>query len=365
VAMIVSLDASPSVGTNLLNYLEDRLGLGSLRYAQDPQPTGHGWETYICRFRLQSAATLPAEFSAPLVVRIYSNCQAIPRIEHEFAAQQHMFRRGYPVAEPVLCESDCALFGAPFMIMKETPGRPLLEQLLDEPWHIWNAPFQMAAMQVELHRMPVDGFPRRDGPFLDRHLDDLSARIKTHDLDGLSTAFEWLAAHRPRPVEPPCIVHLDFHPINLMFANAQVNGVLDWGDSDVGDRHADVATSLVLMRSVPAEAPTFWQWLATLPGRGMLYRRYGRGYRRRLPLDRERLGYYIAWAALRRLCRYGSWLRAGSAVAGYKPSALRHLTLREVRVLACCVQEQAHVPVHLDFDPDPSLMGAMGTHLAC
>jgi hypothetical protein len=79
----------------------------------------------------------------------------------------------------------------------------------------------------------------------------------------------------------------------------------------------------------------------------MLYRRYLRAYRRLMPIDDERLGYFLAWAALRRLCRYGSWLRAGPWVTGSKPSSLRYLGADRVDLLRRCFEEQAHVPIML------------------
>ena len=40
--------------------------------------------------------------------------------------------------------------------------------------------------------------------------------------------------------------------------------VLDWSEADLGDPHADVATSLMLMRCCSAKEPNAWERL-TLP----------------------------------------------------------------------------------------------------
>jgi aminoglycoside phosphotransferase (APT) family kinase protein len=145
----------------------------------------------------------------------------------------------------------------------------------------------------------------------------------------------------------PSIVHLDFHPLNLMAQAGRCQGVLDWGDSDVGDRHADVAVTLVLIRSVVVAMASAWQRLAAWPGRGFLYRRYRRAYARLLPLDESRLSYYMAWAALRRLCRYGLWLRHGPQATGGKPASLRYLTSDRIDVLCRCFWRQTGVAVRL------------------
>jgi len=142
-------------------------------------------------------------------------------------------------------------------------------------------------------------------------------------------------------------VHLDFHPINLMFEHDQCRGVLDWCDADVGDRHADVAVTLTLIRTAPVAVASFRQRLATWPGRWLLYRRYLRAYRRLLPLDDGKLSYYMAWAALRRLCRYGTWLRAGPQITGSKPACLGLLRRDRIDVLRRCFWEQTGVQVRL------------------
>jgi hypothetical protein len=82
----------------------------------------------------------------------------------------------------------------------------------------------------------------------------------------------------------------------------------------------------------------------------MLYRRYRIACRRQMPLDEAKLGYYLAWAAFRRLCRFGVWFRAGPPVTGSKPSGLRHLQPRRVDVLRRCFLEQTGITVALPPD---------------
>jgi len=70
--------------------------------------------------------------------------------------------------------------------------------------------------------------------------------------------------------------------------------------------------------------------------RWVLIRSYLAVYHRRLGLDRRRLRYYLAWAALRRLGVYGMWLRAGPQSNGCKPSSIRHLRTGHVEALQEC-----------------------------
>ena len=345
--MVVGVASEPAVTGPLLDYLTARLGQPHLAYRDEPEPIPEGWETYIYRFQLENTAGMPSEFAGPLILRMYPNGRALPRLRQEDAALRFLNKCGYPVAEPLVCETDAAVLGGPFVIMKQVPGRTLLDHMLRRPWWIVPGPVRLAEAHVRLHQLPGEEFPCPAGPFLTRQLDGLRTDIAMFDLPGLLPGLAWLRRHRPAPVADVSIVHLDFHPINVMMHQGCCRAVLDWGDSDVGDRHADVAVTLVLMKSVAVEVASAWHRLAIGTGRPWLYRWYLKAYRRRLPLEEERLRYYMAWAALRRLCRYGVWLRAGPQATGCKPTSLRHLTADRIDVLQRIFVRETGVGVHL------------------
>ena len=87
--------------------------------------------------------------------------------------------------------------------------------------------------------------------------------------------------------------------------------MLDWSEADVGDPHADLAMTTLLLRYAPVEGLGPHERLMAPLTRWFLARRYRIVYRRCGPIDRDRLRYYLAWACLRRLATYGMWLRAG------------------------------------------------------
>src|SRR5579885_226072 len=134
--MIVSLYGPAALSDKLLAYLGDRLGRWDLRFAEEPEQVNDGWETFLYRFRLQPEAGIPEPFTRPLVLRLYSSIQGVPRLRHEFAAQQHMRGLGYPVANPLLLEERESPFGGPFMVMERAPGQTFLDYLLHRPWKI-------------------------------------------------------------------------------------------------------------------------------------------------------------------------------------------------------------------------------------
>lgn len=350
--MIANPTMAVAVSESLRDYLRFRLGVADLDFREAPTPITEGYSTYIYRFRLGANDELADGFQRPLILRAYSSISGLPQLQHEAAVQRHMHGRGYPVAEPLLVEESDSLLGGPFMIMEQLPGRTLLDELFRRFWRIAHAPIEMAEMQARLHRMSVDGFPGpglgqgESGDFLTRQLQDLRDGIEEHRLEGLQPGLEWLEEHRPPLPLQPSIVHLDFHPMNMLCRWRRCTGILDWCDSDIGDRHADVASSLVLIRSAPdAIAKTLYQRLWTLPGRWLFWKSYLQAYRKRLPLDEQTLAYYVAWAALRRLCRRGMCSRTSPRVNGCKPALHHYLSLERIECLLESVRRPSGIVV--------------------
>jgi aminoglycoside phosphotransferase (APT) family kinase protein len=338
---------TPGVDAPLLAYLQQSLRLRGLSFAEPPTLLPEGRETNIYRFRLRGNGPLPPAFTPPLILRAYSSRFGLPRVCHEFAVQQFLAAAGYPVPRPLLLERSAAVLGGPFLVMDLVPGQTMLAALLARFTDIWWAPAHMAAMHARLHGFPAADFPSPPGRFLERRLREMRRLLHEYELDGLTPGLDWLQGRRPEPPEVPSILHLDFHPMNLVFDRGCCRGVLDWCEADVGDRHADVASTLMLLDTAPLEGITAAQRLAALAGRSMLRRRYLRAYRRFFPIDRARLRYFKAWAALQRLCRWGTWLRAGPLITGSKPSVMRFVTPEQIALLERYFQHQAGVPVRL------------------
>ena len=315
-----------SVLAPLFDYLHARFPLGSFTFAQAPVAVTNGWETYIYRFRLASSASLPDALDRPLVLRIYSNCKALPRARREFDALTYLHHLSYPVPEPILFEKNPRWFGGPFLLMEQVPGLPLLDCLRHNPTLIIQVAERLAHAHRRLHILPRDGLFPKSGPFLERRLRELRRLIGDYRLRDLRPGLRWLEQNAPRETEAPCVLHLDFHPMNIIAGQEERDTVVDWSEVDVGDYHADVATTLVLLRHGPVEDLNWWESLIDPLTRFVLARRYLKTYSGTVSLDPERLNYYQAWAGLRRLAIYGMWLRAGPLSNGYKQTVVDHLT---------------------------------------
>jgi aminoglycoside phosphotransferase (APT) family kinase protein len=313
------------IHSQLLDYFRHHLHARDLAYAQGPVYIPNGWEAHVYQFRLSSRQPLPEDFTGPLVVRAYASWQGLERMRHEAQIQRHASRHGYPVARVLLVEEDDELFDGPFMVMKGIGGENLFDIMLHHWYTIWWAPARMAEVHYQLHQLKPPSSAIPSEPLWSRSLAALDSRIHDYGLEGLRPGLDWLDGHPPPQPDADCLLHLDFHPINLMFEGRRCTGVLDWGDWDVGDRHADLGTTLMLIKSSPVELPRPRHKIAAAIGKHWLASGYLQTYRKHFPIDENKLTCYTAWATLRRLCTWGGWLRVGPQITGGKPSSVSHI----------------------------------------
>jgi aminoglycoside phosphotransferase (APT) family kinase protein len=336
-----------AVAGALLAYLKKRFASDDIHYLAYPAYNPNGWETHTFTFQLAPARSeLFPGYDRPLVLRVYSSPQGVPRAAHEFAVQRYLHGHDYPVPQPFLLEETCEVFGGPFLLMEKISGQTFYDNLLYFTWMMWPRCAAMARLHARLHQLPTEGFPSPPGPFLTRRLDEMSGLIRDYDLRGLRSGWDWLTANQP-PSATPRILHLDYHPFNLLCGWYPAMHVLDWSEAELGDPHADVATSLMLMRCCSAKEPNAWERLTLPLARWLVSRWYLRVYRWQIPLDRGTLAYYQAMAALKRLCGYGRWLRAGPLSTGCKPTSIRYLNRRHLKGLQDYFQKYSGVQITL------------------
>jgi aminoglycoside phosphotransferase (APT) family kinase protein len=335
------------VTLRLRSYLAERLEIPDLDFAEPPLEYPDGWEAYLYRFRLRPSATLPAEFAQQLVLRIYTNAEALPQARREFAVLQHVHQLQFPVPGAVLLEEDLSSFGGPFLLITHVPGKNLLRAMLHYPWLLFGAAEWMAATQLRLHQLRAEGLSTDDCSVLTRCLKLMAALIEEYHLDGLRPGLQWLREHQPAPEERQAIVHLDFHPMNLLYQRGRPLAVLDWSYAGVGDIHADLGTTMMLFQCIQLPHLPWYERLAAWIGRWSLLYWYLHNYRRQVPLDAARLDYYRAWAALCKLCRCGQWQYGSCEVSGYKPASERYLRPAQIRALQQYFRKRTGVAVHL------------------
>ncbi len=130
----------------------------------------------------------------------------------------------------------------PALVLAWSPGRPLGDVLHERPLDLRRARALGVAfgrVQVAIHALPApDALRAHPEPWEAWAGPDPALRA-------------CLAA---LPARPPALVHLDYHPLNVLVEGGQVTAVLDWANARTGDPRADVARTLSILRLAPLPA---------------------------------------------------------------------------------------------------------------
>ena len=313
---------------------------------------GNGWQTDVFEFEVLSPAShseIPA--GRPLVLKLYQAGMSAEKCACETWAMQRLKDAGYPVPRPYLFESDHESLGRPFMIMERVSGRPLFEfDSVPKAIAVFAKGFvPFARMHAALHSLNAqivsgDGELQagdrncgsRSSPLLDRMLTTIADRIEQTPLPTLKPALEWVKSNAPRfRSGSNSVLHLDCLPRNVMLQGAHVSSVVDWLDMDVGDRHLDVATTAVILRtSATGQHGLLRDHAVGNSLRMLCAATYVTLYHSIFPLDRERFRYHQAVAALHRLAMFSLMRARGPESVGFRPRATVEVTPAVLRSLS-------------------------------
>ncbi len=122
----------------------------------------------------------------------------------------------------------------PALLLSWIAGRTLLDHLQTQPWLIWTLGKAFGRVQAAVHAIPAppDMDPTR---WIEWAGDEPELKARLYDLPSRRTA----------------LLHLDFHPLNVMAQGIQISGVLDWANTQAGDPRADFARTRTILRLMP------------------------------------------------------------------------------------------------------------------
>lgn len=126
--------------------------------------------------------------------------------------------------------------GRPAVLMDWCPGRPLADELRARPWRAYPLGRRFGRTQAAVHRSPPPA-ALADHP--------VPWRAWAGDDPAIAAGLRSVA---PRP---PALLHLDYHPLNVLVDGGRLSGVLDWANARVGDPRADLARTLSILRFAP------------------------------------------------------------------------------------------------------------------
>lgn len=327
-----------------------------------------GWETTVFEFATGSDSSRVPQMPprTPLVLRFYQGTFADPKGARENFTIAKLSSAGFCVPKPYTYEPSHEVLGAPFLIMERVPGGPLFAtRSFASAFQTFSLGFfgfvraQVRLHQMELRKSGLDQIPRAyapegveaGAPLLDRMLKIIEQRVELGPLPGLKAAHARLAARAAEfRIAPQSLLHLDYHPQNVVVGGMRVNGVIDWVNADIGDRHLDAATTAAILSSSAMEHP---RWMRdNLAGnslRTLFTSLYIPLYHAMAPLDFERFRYCQAVASLLRLSMLGMMRARGAEVVGFRPEAIGEVTPAVVRLLSRYAARKSGAAVRLDL----------------
>jgi aminoglycoside phosphotransferase (APT) family kinase protein len=325
-----------------------------------------GWETTVYEFALATRSSRVPEMpiATPLVLRFYEGSRAKQKGQHENVAITRLTALDYPVPHPYLYEPDPASLGAPFLIMERAIGGPLFRtKNFPDAFKTFSLGFLgFVRAQTRLHRLGVsesaESLPPAfapesiapSDPLLDRILGVVARRIEQGPLPGLRDAFEHLRSISGRyPAAPAAIVHMDYHPQNVIVQGMRVTGVIDWVNADRGDRHLCAGMTAAILSTSTMERPRWMQEnLAGNSLRRLFASLYIPLYHALAPVEWERFRYCQAIASLYRLSTFGMMRTRGPEAVGYQPQAIEHITPSVVRLVSRYLTRKSGVPASVE-----------------
>ncbi len=157
-------------------------------------------------------------------------------VRREVAAMTAITAAGIPVPE---IRAEGIWRDRPVLLLSWMPGRPLRDELRARPWRAWALGMQFGRQQAAIHAVAAP------------------AAVRGHPTS-------WIAWAEPDDALRECLceaargpdvlLHLDFHPMNVLVAGGQISGVLDWANTRAGDSRADLARTASILRFAPLDA---------------------------------------------------------------------------------------------------------------
>lgn len=198
--------------------------------ASVPAPIAGGWDTALFRF-----ATADGRWHA---LRVYRSPEQREAARREQAALRAAADAGIPVPR---VEAAGAWRDLPALVLSWVEGETLLDAIQRRPWAVSRLLREFGRIQAAINAVPAPPELR----------DPEGARAWVASLDpALVARLESAEATFDR------LVHLDYHPLNVITDGAQITGVLDWSNAAGADPRADVArTAVIVETGAPPPGP--------------------------------------------------------------------------------------------------------------
>lgn len=151
---------------------------------------------------------------------------------HEATSLQKVAEADVPTPEVIAYDADGSCCGVPAILMTLLPGRVELKPMDFDDWL-----FRLAEAIAPVHEVEVGEFSWRYAPYND------VSRLEAPDWSRHPKLWERALeiVNEPWPETRDCFIHRDYHPVNVLWQDSQVSGIVDWPNACRGPAGIDVA----------------------------------------------------------------------------------------------------------------------------
>jgi aminoglycoside phosphotransferase (APT) family kinase protein len=122
----------------------------------------------------------------------------------------------------------------PALLLSRLSGRTIADDLRAHPWRAWRLGILFGHMQAAIHVLPAPDILCQDPDVWIKWLGP-----------GEQPLQQYLRSLNHRADR---LLHLDYHPLNVLTDGKNITGVLDWRNARAGNPRADVARTVSILR---------------------------------------------------------------------------------------------------------------------
>lgn len=305
-----------------------------------------GWENDLLSFDL-SYHDQGEQVEKELVARIYPATDSKVKSEKEFSVMKKLCDLNYPVPKMEILESSGKIIGKPFVIMERIDGPTMGEVITDSSEknqiQLMN---QFIDLYLQLHKLNWREFnlilpppePQSIHPYITARLKEYYDSLLQCGMSDFREVFKWLSHQIDEiSISTLSLIHLDYHPDNILMKKGAYPVVIDWGTSTVLDFRFDLAWTVLLANS--HISPTMGQQVFDL-------------YQHNLGRPIKDFEFFYVFAATRRLTDYAISLTQGSELSGMRPETASMLKQynQVYQIVYDVIQDQLGVRIEIIED---------------
>ncbi|MFX0122592.1 MAG: phosphotransferase family protein [Candidatus Hodarchaeota archaeon] len=271
-----------------------------------------GWENDLISFDL-SYQDQGEQINKELVARIYPALNSKTKSMKEFSVMKKLYELNFPVPKMEILESSGEIIGNPFVIMERIDGPTMGEVLRNSnertQFKLMN---QFIDLYLQLHGINWREFDLITPPepqflhaYITTRLDEYCNSLVQRGMSDFEEVFKWLGYQMEGiSISTLSLIHLDYHPDNILMKKDIYPVVIDWGTSTVLDFRFDLAWTVLLTNA--HLSPSLGQQVFDL-------------YQHNLGRPIKDFEFFYVFAATRRLTDYVISLTQGSELSGMRP----------------------------------------------